>query len=171
MRGRPPRAPGPSPRAESHASVRVPAQWQTEYYANQGPGLDGAFVRLLQVLVEDDRIMRGSVRIEGIPRDRPRGCPSTIPIQAPRRISPLRVQCQETEPGAPRRVLDGLHQLSAQSHSAAAAMDQQLRNLRAMRLVRCPGRVELDGTNDSFDIAGYEEDCTGVGRRKGPSPP
>src|SRR5438034_4723263 len=95
--------------------------------------LDGAFVRLLQVLVEDNRIMRGSARIEGIPRNRPRGGPSTIPIQALRRISPLRVQCQETEPGSPRRVLDGLHQLSAQPHAAAAAMYQQLRNLRVMR--------------------------------------
>jgi len=50
-------------------------------------------------------------------------------------------------------------------------MDQQFRNLRAMRLVRCPGRVKLDGTNDPFDIASYKEDCTGVGCRNGPSPP
>src|SRR5207247_4540343 len=48
--------------------------------------LDGAFVRLLQVLIEDNRIMRGSVRIEGIRRNRPRGGPSTLPIQALRRI-------------------------------------------------------------------------------------
>jgi len=115
--------------------------------------------------------MRGSVRIEGIPRNRPRGGPSTIPIQALRRISPLRVQCQETEPGAPRRVLDGLHQLSAQPPAAAPAMYQQLRNLRVMRLVRCPGRVELDGADDPFGIASHEEDCTGAGCRNGPSPP
>src|SRR2546428_3639457 len=102
--------------------------------------------------------MRGSVRIEGIPRDRPRGGPSDMPIQVLRRISPLRVQCQEAEPCAPRRVLNGAHQLSAQARAAAPAMHQQLRYLRAMRLVRCPSRVELDRTNDPFDIASYEED-------------
>ena len=40
-----------------------------------------------------------------------------------------------------------------------------------MRLVGCPGRVELDGTNDPFDIASDEEDCLGVGCGNGPSPP
>jgi hypothetical protein len=50
-------------------------------------------------------------------------------------------------------------------------MYQQLRDLRAMRLVRCPGRVELDGTHDSFGIASDEEDGTGVGCRHGPTPP
>src|SRR5947208_13203548 len=115
--------------------------------------------------------MRGSVRIEGIPRDRPRGGPPETLIQALRRVSPLRVQCQEAKAGAPRRVLNGSHQLSAQARATAPAMDQQFRNLRAMRLVRCPGRVKLDGTNDPFDIASYKEDCTGVGCRNGPSPP
>src|SRR2546425_2905009 len=94
-----------------------------------------------------------------------------MPIQVLRHVSPLRVQCQEAEPGAPRRVLNGLHQLSAQAPAAGSAMYQQLRNLRAMRLVRCPGRVELNGTNGPFDIASYEKDCTGVGCRNGPSPP
>ena len=50
-------------------------------------------------------------------------------------------------------------------------MYQQLRNLRAMGLVRRPGRVELDGTSDPFEIASHEEDRTGVGCRNGPSPP
>lgn len=50
-------------------------------------------------------------------------------------------------------------------------MYQELRNLRAMRLVRCPGRVELDGTDNPFDLASDEEDCTGVGCSNGPSPP
>src|SRR4030088_1585313 len=115
--------------------------------------------------------MRGSVRIEGIPWDRPRGDPSDLPIQVLRRVSPLRVQRQEAKPGAPRRLLNGLHQLRAQARAAATAVYQQLRNLGAMRLVRCPGRVELDGTRDPFDIASYEEDCAGVGCRNGPSPP
>src|SRR2546428_4131264 len=94
-----------------------------------------------------------------------------MPIQVLRHVSPLRVQCQEAEPCAPRRVLNGLHQLSAQAPAAGSAMYQQLRNLRAMRLVRCPGRVELNGTNDPFGIASYEKDCTGVGCRNGCSPP
>src|SRR5882672_2101934 len=64
---------------------------------------------LIQYLVEDDRVMRGPVRIEGIPRDRPRGGPSETPIQVLCRVSPLRVECQEAIPGAPRRILDGLH--------------------------------------------------------------
>ena len=59
---------------------------------------------------------------------------------------------------APRRVLDGLHQLSAQAHATAPAMDQQLRNLRAMRLVRCPGRVELDCTHDPVAVAEVDLD-------------
>src|SRR5438445_5978899 len=118
------------------------------------------FLRLsgtwLQFLVEDDRVMRGSVRIEGISWDRPRGGPTEMPIQVFRGASPLRVQRQEAEPRAPRRVLDGQHQLSAQTRAAAAAMHQQLHDLRAMRLVRCPGRVELDGTDNTFDIDGDE---------------
>src|SRR5881397_1304404 len=115
--------------------------------------------------------MRGSVRIEGIPWNRPRGGPSDILIQVLRRVSPLRVQRQEAKPGAPRRVLNGLHQLSAQACAAAPAVYQQLRNLPAMRLVRRPGRMKLDGTDDPFDIASYEEDCTGAGCRNGSSPP
>jgi len=88
-----------------------------------------------------------------------------------RRRSTLSVECQEAKAGAPRRILDGVHQLRAQACAAASAMYQQLRNLRAMWLVRRPGRVELDGTNDTRDIASYEEDCTGVGCSDGLSPP
>jgi len=64
-----------------------------------------------------------------------------------------------------------MHQLSAEARPTAAAVYQQLRNLRTMRLVRGPSGVELDGTNDPCDIASYEEDRTGVGCRYGPSPP
>src|SRR2546428_3519608 len=42
---------------------------------------------LSQLLVEDDRVMRGSVRIEGISWDRPRGGPSHLPIQVLRPAS------------------------------------------------------------------------------------
>src|SRR5437867_11449895 len=100
--------------------------------------------------------MRGPVRIEGISWDRPRVGPSDVPIQALRRVPPLRVECQEAEAGAPRRLLNGLHQLSAQARAAAPAMDQQLRNLRALRLVRVPGRAALDGPDDPVGLAGPE---------------
>ena len=79
-----------------------------------------------------------------------------------RRVSPLRVQGQEATPGTPRRVLNGVHQLRVQARAADPAADQQLRNLRAVRLVRCPGRVELDGAYDPFAIARDEENGTGV---------
>src|SRR5438309_7899215 len=115
--------------------------------------------------------MRGSVRIEGIPWDRPRGGPADLPIQLLRRVSPLRVQREEAKPGAPRRLLNGLHELSAQARAAAPATYRQLRNLGAMRLVRCPGRAEWDGTRDPFDIASHEEDRAEAGCRNGPSPP
>jgi hypothetical protein len=74
------------------------------------------------------------------------------------RVSALRVQFQEAKPCAPRRVLNGVHQLSAQARAAAPAMDKQLRNLRAVRLVRCPGRVELNGPDAPFNIASDEKD-------------
>jgi len=70
-----------------------------------------------------------------------------------------------------RRVLNGVHQLSAQARAAAPAMDKQLRNLRAVRLVRCPGRVELNGPDAPFNIASDEKDGAGVGRSNAPSPP
>src|SRR5438309_11904886 len=97
--------------------------------------------------------MRGSVRIEGIPWDRPRGGPADLPIQLLRRASPLRVQREEAKPGAPRRLLNGLHELNAQARAAAPAMYEQLRNLGAMRVVRCPSRVELGGAGDSVEMA------------------
>src|SRR5438876_1202046 len=79
----------------------------------------------VQVLVEDHRVMQGSsVRIEGIPGGRPRADPSDSPVQVRRRLPPLRVQCQEAEPGAPRRVFDGAHQPNAQSRAAAWAPNQ-----------------------------------------------
>jgi len=87
---------------------------------------------------------------EGIPRDRSRdGSIRSSDTSAPPCL-PLRVQCQEAKPGAPRRVLNGSHQLRGQARATAPTMYQQLRNLRAMRLVRCPGRVELDGAGRSL---------------------
>jgi len=114
---------------------------------------------------------RGSVRIEGIPRDRPGVDPSEPPIQVLPGGTSLCVQCQEAEPRALRLVFDRSHQPSADSLAAAAAMHQQLHDLRTMRLVRCPGWVELDGSDDAFGIAGGEEDCSRVGCRDGPAPP
>jgi hypothetical protein len=66
---------------------------------------------------------------------------------------------------------DGLHQLRAHARAAPPAMHQQLHDLRAMRLVRRPGRVELDRANDTFGIASDEEDCARMGCRKGTAPP
>ena len=37
-------------------------------------------------------------------------------------------------------------------------MNQQLRNVGAMRLVRGPRRVQLDSTDDPSDIPSHEED-------------
>src|SRR5258708_27965281 len=105
-----------------------------------------------QVLVQDDGVMPASVRVQGKPWDRPGVGPSDLPVQLLRRGSPLRVQCQEAEPGAARRTLNGVHQFSTQARAAAPAMHEQLRNLAAMRLDRRPGRVELDGTDDPYDI-------------------
>jgi hypothetical protein len=61
--------------------------------------------------------------------------------------------------------------LSAQARAAAPAVYKQLYNFSAMRLVRGPGRMELNSTHDAFDIASYEEDCIGVGCRNDSSPP
>jgi hypothetical protein len=54
----------------------------------------------------------------------------------------------------------------AEPRSAAAAMHQQLRNLRALRLIRCPGRMELDRAYNTFGSAGHEEDGIGDGLQK-----
>ena len=113
----------------------------------------------------------GSVRIEGKPWDRPRVGPSELPVQSLRRGPPLCVQCQEAKPSALCRILDGSHQASTQPRTTAAAMYQQLGNLRPMRLVRCPSWMELDGTNNPFGISGEEKDGARVGFRNGPSPP
>ena len=113
----------------------------------------------------------GSVRIEGKPWDRPRVGPSELTIQVLCRATPFCVECQETEPGATRRVLNGLHKPSTQTGAATPTMYEQLRNLRPMRLVRCPGRVELDRANDPVGIAGDKDNRSGVGGRSGPSPP
>src|SRR5882672_6549717 len=111
--------------------------------------------------------MRGpSVRIEGIPRDYPRGGPSVAAVQAIRCTSLLRVQREEPIARAPRLVLNRLHQRSAQAHSASLPAYEQFHNLRAMRLVRRPGGVELDGPDDPFGIADNEEDRAGMRRRK-----
>jgi hypothetical protein len=50
-------------------------------------------------------------------------------------------------------------------------MDQQLRDLSAMWLVRRPGRMELDSPHDPLGIASDEENCPGGGGRYRPAPP
>src|SRR6266568_3378562 len=124
-----------------------------------------------QFLVEDDRVVRSSVRIERIARDRPRGDPSETAVQAFRRFSPLRIQGQQSKAGLARRVLDRLHQRGAQASATPAAMHDQLHDLRAMRLVRRPGRMELDGAYDSFEIASDEKDGARISRGNRPLPP
>ncbi len=50
-------------------------------------------------------------------------------------------------------------------------MHEQLRDFRTMRLVRRPGRVELNGTDNPFDIASDEKNGLCVGYRNGFAPP
>lgn len=126
----------------------------------------------MQFLVENHRVVWGdSVRIEGIPGDRPHGDPTGAPIQVLRRLAPFRVECQQAETGAPSRVLDGSHQPRAEAHTATPAMYEQLRYLPTMRLVRRPGGVELDAAGNPFAIPRHEEDGTRVRGSKGPAPP
>jgi hypothetical protein len=115
--------------------------------------------------------MRSSVRIESIPGDCSRRGPSDLPVQVLCRVSPLCIQGEEAKAGGPRRVLNGLHQLSAQAGATGPPMHQQLRNFSPMRLIRCPSGVELDCTNDPIGIASDKEDRLGVGGSYDPSPP
>ncbi len=127
---------------------------------------------MVQFLVEDHCVMWGdAVWIESKPWDSSSVGPAESPIQVLRYATPLCVQRQEAKSGVPRHVLDGAHQLSTQARTAAAAMHQQLCNLRAMRLVRRPGWVELDSPNNPFGITDYEEDGARVGCNDGLSPP
>lgn len=90
-----------------------------------------------------------------------------MPIQLLCGLSPFCIQNEQAELSAPRLVFYRSHQLTTQTCVPSPAMDQHLRNLSAMRLVRCPGRVQLDGTNNPFDIASDEEDRPRIECRNG----
>ena len=88
--------------------------------------------------------------------------PPEMPIQLLRRLAALRVQRKKSKPGPPRVVLDRLHQRRRHTLTTAAAVDQELGNLCAIRLIRRPRRMELHRTNNPVDTASDQEDGTSM---------
>ena len=114
---------------------------------------------------------RLSVGIERVSRDETYFGPADSAIQLHRRTVLLGVECQERKARLPGGVFNGLHQSSAQAVAAAAAMDDEFRNVCAMRLVRRPRGMHLDGPNDSIAIARDKENGTALDRRERSPPP
>ena len=127
-------------------------------------------VGLPQFLVEDHRVMRRSVRIEGVPGIVPAAVHPmfryNFSAASPRFVSSVRRR------NPARRAMSSMSASVAcpdqcDDSGDVPATSQSPRD----GVVRCPGRVELHGANNSLGIASDEEDCTGVGGSNGPSPP
>ena len=125
-----------------------------------------------EVLVKDDRVVwRDPVGIERVRWDGAGVGPSKMAVQVLRSRAALRIKGQERKAISTRCILDRSHQTSAKSRSTASPVDQQLRDLSAVRLVRRPRRVKLHRAHDLIAIARDEEDRARVSCRERLAPP